>query len=304
MSEWLCQSCWIQTETFHHFYKRVEYIHEQSHYKRSNDCFVVVGGADDVIKEDPEQSASTVETVLDVDLKPVKLEETPESSEQTPVSKHENSSFDYCNDEDDGSSQVSTNDGDDDDDDNDKLWNPSDHEDTDIEDDVKQPSTPSKTGRLTKKEKQDAEIHEIFAMKCDICDNVDISFKTLLEVRKHYREAHNTRGYLVCCGKKFSTRYLIMEHVRRHVNPKAHQCDQCDRVCSNNSALKSHVDAVHGPRDSRTHKCSLCPSSFVTAGGLKNHVLNRHSESGEQFPCDKCDKRWANFSFSSFLLIL
>lgn len=296
MSEWLCQSCWNQTETFHHFYKRVEYIHEQSHCGRSNDWFVIGGGADDVKKEEPEQNVSTLETVLDVDLKSVKLEETSESTEQTIGSKHGSSSFDDCSDDDNGGgSRDSTND-----DNDDELSNATDHEYINIE--GKQPRTSSNPDRLSKKEKEDVQIRENFPMKCNICDDKDVPFTTLLEMRRHYREVHKTRGYLVCCGKKFSTRYHIMEHVLRHVNPKAYQCNQCARVCSSKFALKSHIDAVHGPRDSRTYKCSLCPSSFVKAGVLKRHVLNKHSESGKQFPCDECGKRLERFVFSHFSL--
>ncbi len=282
MSEWLCQSCWIYTETFHNFYERVQRVHEQKHYRRPNDWFAVGGSGDDVIKAEPEPEQS-VSTVLAMDLNSVKFEETTEPSVQTIDSKHESSSSDDCSD--DAGSRYST----DEDDDEDEFSNTADHKETNFKRKLRR--TASDTNRSAKIAKGDAQICEIFSMKCNMCNDVDVQFKTWQEVRNHYRKVHNTDGYLVCCGRKFVTRYLIMEHVLRHLNPTIHQCDQCDKICANKYALKSHMDAAHAPRDTRLYKCSFCPSSFVKAGVLKVHVLNQHSESGEQFPCEKCGKR-------------
>lgn len=282
MSQWLCQSCWNQTETFHLFYKQVECIHEQWNYKRSNDWFVG-GSVANVIKEEPEQIPMTmVTTVLDVNLKSVKSEEVLSTEQAIDRSENGSNSSDECNDYDNvGGSQVSA------DDDDDESWNPTEESN----DGEKKTSTQTKADRLSKIDKEDALIREIFQMKCDICTDVDIPFEKLSEVRKHYRGVHKTNGYLVCCDLKFSTRHLIMEHVRRHVNPEANRCNRCDRNCVNKYALKAHVDAVHGTPESRTFKCDLCPSSFVRSGALRAHVLNRHSESGQQFSCDECGKR-------------
>ncbi|XP_037046655.1 transcription factor grauzone-like [Bradysia coprophila] len=287
MPEWLCQSCWIHTETFHQFYERVLLVNEQKHYRRSNDGFPVVAGDDDVIKTELEDTTSTV---LVLDLNSVKFEET--SSEPPPPtieSKHESSCSDD-NDDNIADSRLSTDDEDNDDDDDYELSGANDAEEV-TKSKTKLRSTSSRRKRTAKIEKQDAQIREIFSMTCNICEDVT-PFNTWMEVRSHYREEHNTSGYLVCCGNKFPTRYLIMEHVLRHINPKAHQCDQCDRVCSNKFALKSHMDNAHAPKDARINKCSSCPSSFVTAGALKKHVLNQHSETGEPFPCDVCGKSY------------
>lgn len=294
MSEWLCQSCWVHTETFHHFYERVLRVHEQKNYVRSNDGYSVVSG--DMIKTELDENPTTV-----VNLVSVKLEEPSEPPPQTIENKHDSSSSDECNDIGDVvDSRLSTDDEDDNDPDYHKLSNDSDSEDDNTK--RKPRPTTSRLKRAAKMEKEDAQIREIFSMKCNICDGVNVQFETWLDARRHYREEHNMSGYLVCCGNKFTTRYLIMEHVLRHINPTQHQCNQCDRICSNKFALKSHIDTAHAPLHSRTNKCSLCPSSFVTAGALRKHVQNKHSETGEQFPCDVCGKRLERcFHLSIFL---
>lgn len=285
MSEWLCQSCWIHTETFHQFYERVLRVHEHKLNRHSNDGFPVVTSGDGAIKT---ELVENVSVVMDLDLSSVKFEETPERTVQPFESEHASSSSDDCDDNNDApDSRLSSSDEDFNEDD--EVSNSTDSEDTNNK--KKTRPTSSKTKRTAKMETEDAQIREIFPMNCNICDDMDAPFKNWLEVRRHYRDVHKTSGYLVCCGNKFSTRYLIMEHVLRHINPKAHQCSQCDRVCSNKFALKSHIESAHAPRDSRTNKCSQCPSSFVTARSLKVHVLNKHSDTGEQYPCDICGKR-------------
>lgn len=250
--------------------------YEQKHYRRSNDWFVVVGNVDGVIKAEPS---------TDVDLNSVKIEEPSEpQSTQTIDIKHASSSSDDGTDNSDVADSILSTD--DEDDDDNELSNA-----TTRENNKAKRKSRSSQARKEKVAKQDEQIREIFSMKCTICKADDVTFATWTEARVHYRKVHKTSGYLMCCDKKFSSRYAILEHVLRHVNPKAYQCSQCDQICSNKFSLKSHIDAAHEPTDTRPHKCSLCPKSFVKAGVLKVHMLNRHPQNDEEFPCDKCGKR-------------
>ncbi|XP_037033934.1 transcription factor grauzone-like [Bradysia coprophila] len=143
--------------------------------------------------------------------------------------------------------------------------------------------------------KENAEIYEWFTMKCDICN--DVTFKTLMDVKRHYRGVHNVRGYLTCCNKKYNTRQQMVAHMRSHTNPNANHCKQCNRSFSTKQSLKNHV-AHHAPLDSRAFKCSLCSSSFAREAILKAHVWNKHtSKNGQKFPCEKCNRSYQS-SFS------
>lgn len=135
----------------------------------------------------------------------------------------------------------------------------------------------------------DAKIYEWFTMKCDICN--DVTFTTLLDMRRHYRIVHKVRGYLTCCNKKYNRRHGMVAHMRSHINPDAYHCEQCDRSFSTKQSLKNHI-AHHVPLDSRAFKCNLCSSSFSREAILKVHVRNKHtSKNGQKFPCDKCNKK-------------
>lgn len=138
------------------------------------------------------------------------------------------------------------------------------------------------------KDDQDKQIREFFSMKCELC--VDVELENLLRVRQHYRKVHQIPGYLTCCGRKFTKRCKILDHIRYHTNPKALRCDECGKVCKDKNSLKLHI-SNHVPMESREYKCNLCTSSFTKPWLLKIHMRSKHtSKTGEDFPCDKCDK--------------
>ncbi len=131
-------------------------------------------------------------------------------------------------------------------------------------------------------------------MKCEICS--DVEFETLKFARRHYRRVHEKKGYIKCkyqdcCDRKFNQRFEILEHIRYHSDPDLYRCALCNKKCKNKISLRKHMDN-HVPLDSREFKCSLCPSSFVKAYLLKNHIeLTHTSKTGDKFPCDKCGKK-------------
>ncbi|XP_037037053.1 zinc finger protein 112-like isoform X2 [Bradysia coprophila] len=138
---------------------------------------------------------------------------------------------------------------------------------------------------------QEAQIRELFAMKCDVCSDI-VNFETLLEVRQHYRKVHKSRGYLICCDKKFYRRIKMMNHVRWHTNSDTYSCNECGKRFSSKYALKLHKE-YHIPYVSRPFKCSLCPSGFVKEVALKVHIQYKHTSTEEgNFACDKCSKRF------------
>lgn len=284
MSEWLCQICWIQTKTFHHFYKRIEFRHGND--SKSN---VIVVRSDEIKQE---RSVSPQALEADLSLVKCELEETEltltcEAMESQ--TKQEGSSFD-CNDDQInflsqyglfGEHLQTSND--------EKVKIDGDDDSSNADNQTPGPDIQLKTYKslsLSEQEEENAQMHEFFNMKCEICP--DVEFETFVAAKKHYRSVHNTRGYLICCGKKIWRRYLIMQHIRRHINPDGIRCDQCGKSLINKYALKKHI-AIHQPVDSRAYKCSLCSSSYTIAGALKRHMEDQHS--GAKFPCDKCDKK-------------
>lgn len=68
LPEWVCEICWIQTKTFHNFYKRLEFRHKN--YSNS----IALVNVDEIKRE---RSVSITEEVLEADLSLVKcIDET------------------------------------------------------------------------------------------------------------------------------------------------------------------------------------------------------------------------------------
>lgn len=157
-------------------------------------------------------------------------------------------------------------------------------------DELNQRSNTQSAGRCKKDTAQeDGRIREFFSMVCEICN--DVEFETFVKAKNHYRNVHNTAGYLSCCGKKFLRRGRVLDHIHRHLNPDAYRCDPCGKRFADKFALKNHIEN-HEPFDSRAHKCSLCSSSFTKASKLAQHERLRHcSEEDKKFHCDKCNKK-------------
>ncbi len=273
MSEWLCQICWIQTKTFHNFYKRIKNRHE-NYLKPTKTA------ACTEIKQERNISPVEAEHTLEADLHHfVKWEkiEPPEPLPDKSIYKEVNSDFEESNEV--GKSEVSDN-----------KHIPSStktvtNDDSPGKSELKDYSLLSQSGR----EVQDTQIREFFNMNCELCS--DVEFATLLKAKQHYRKVHDTQGYIKCCGRKFIKRQHIVQHICNHTNPNAHRCHQCSKSFQDERSLKSHIDN-HVPLDSREYKCRLCRSSFAKASTLKNHVQRKHtSKTGEKFSCDNCGKK-------------
>ena len=66
---------------------------------------------------------------------------------------------------------------------------------------------------------------------------------------------------------------------------KSTYCEICDRVFSNKSSLKRHVDNVH--RQIK-FKCDKCNENFSLKENLKKHIVTTHK--GKKYKCIICSK--------------
>lgn len=74
------------------------------------------------------------------------------------------------------------------------------------------PQTRSKKRSSIEIKKEDEQIREYCKMECEICP---IKFNYFSEVKVHYRDVHNSNGYISCCNKKLFKRVRVLEHILR-----------------------------------------------------------------------------------------
>ena len=119
-----------------------------------------------------------------------------------------------------------------------------------------------------------AEHEGICPYKCDICS---MTFKTAHEFRKHKGTEHSDVAHdCKICGKSFSYRAKLKDHMLRHQEPEF-QCSMCAQRFIYERQLAAH-ERKH--RGEKTYSCTVCSSSFYNSTGLGQHMRGVHKISG------------------------
>ncbi|TMW41556.1 hypothetical protein DOY81_013366, partial [Sarcophaga bullata] len=100
-----------------------------------------------------------------------------------------------------------------------------------------------------------------------------------------------TKGYAMCCGKKFSKKTLLVDHLRVHKDPNYFKCSLCVKTFATRRGLELHADA-HKPRE-RLYNCDECGKSYFKEHVYKRHKLTHIPENEKKFQCSQCEKKYA-----------
>ncbi|KAJ6644122.1 Zinc finger protein [Pseudolycoriella hygida] len=280
LSEFLCQICWNNTKTFHIFYEEVELLQEvywNSIGTAETNCYV------EMIKEEP------IETEINFDLNYVKNEDLKVEAEVIATEMNEEGSGNVASCKQVEIDAIPTKDVE-------KVKLPGRRRTKNgleannkikVKKDKKENSQNSYEYRVNN-DYLDAQLHVYFDMKCDICGD---PFETYRSAQKHYRTAHNMKGYLICCGHKHHRRGRVLDHIQFHLNPSIFSCDQCSRKFATKKALTVHLE-YHEPLSSRPFKCDLCPRSFPRETALNVHKDFLHCP----VKCVECDMSYPSKS--------
>ena len=86
------------------------------------------------------------------------------------------------------------------------------------------------------------------------------------------------------CDKKFTRKFILVEHERIHTGDKPYSCSYCDHKFSRSSALKRHERIHNGDKP---FSCSQCDYKCSTSSNLKQHEMIHTGE--KPFSCSQCD---------------
>lgn len=102
-------------------------------------------------------------------------------------------------------------------------------------------------------------------MKCDSCDNV--TFETFGAGSKHYRDVHDKKFVLMCCGRHFDNRESALRHVGTH--KKLQKSDLT--IDEQNDLFRQYF----------TMKCDICSNvQYDTFLQAKHHYRAVHKRRG------------------------
>lgn len=129
---------------------------------------------------------------------------------------------------------------------------------------------------------------------CDLCD---FSAKYLSQLKVHFLEVHQQDAYLKCCNKVFNRPSKLMDHIRKHINPKLFTCSICNKSLNSQDYLATHIETVHNKVAQigkvLKYPCPKCDRTFSSERRLSNHVL-KHDTDQLEHSCQICEKRFAN----------
>lgn len=78
-------------------------------------------------------------------------------------------------------------------------------------------------------------------VKCHECGE---QFDSFFRVRKHFKRFHpEMKAYLMCCERKFTRRYELLEHLEYHDKSVVHRCQICNngKDYKSASSLRMHI---------------------------------------------------------------
>ncbi|KAH8265164.1 hypothetical protein KR044_010615 [Drosophila immigrans] len=129
---------------------------------------------------------------------------------------------------------------------------------------------------------------------CDLCD---FSAKYLSQLKVHFLEVHQQDAYLKCCNKIFNRPSKLMDHIRKHINPKLFTCSICNKSLNSQDYLATHIETVHNKvaQIGKVLKfpCAKCERTFSSERRLSNHLL-KHDTDQLEHSCQICNKSFAN----------
>ncbi|CAK9811836.1 Zinc finger protein 235 [Anthophora quadrimaculata] len=125
--------------------------------------------------------------------------------------------------------------------------------------------------------------------QCEICNRI---FSNLRLFRIHKRIHYPQVKSWPCetCGKRYSSRNLLEEHINTHTGVRPYVCENCGKDFASKYTYKAHVK-THEIRP-RPYECSQCNKTFLSQQNLNQH--ERTHNGVKEYVCHQCGKAFGS----------
>ncbi|XP_072761012.1 uncharacterized protein [Anoplolepis gracilipes] len=125
--------------------------------------------------------------------------------------------------------------------------------------------------------------------QCEICNRI---FSNLRLFRIHKRIHYPQVKSWPCdtCGKRYSSKNLLEEHMNTHIGVRPYVCGTCNKDFASKYTYKAHVK-THEVRP-RPFECTQCNKTFLNQQNLNQH--ERTHNGVKEHVCHQCGKAFGS----------
>ncbi|KAK4873220.1 hypothetical protein RN001_015249 [Aquatica leii] len=125
--------------------------------------------------------------------------------------------------------------------------------------------------------------------QCEICNRIFSNLR-LFRIHKRMHYPQNKAWKCDTCGKKYSSRNLLDEHINVHTGLRPYICATCGKDFASKYTFKAH-EKTHEVRP-RPFQCQHCNKSFLSQQNLSQH--ERTHLGIKEFSCQLCSKQFGS----------
>ncbi|XP_035268787.1 LOW QUALITY PROTEIN: zinc finger protein 692 [Anguilla anguilla] len=144
--------------------------------------------------------------------------------------------------------------------------------------------------QISGKRKRKATPRDILPCEFDGCGKI---FSSRQYLNHHMKYQHFHQKTFACshpsCGKSFNFKKHLKEHEKLHSNQRDYICEFCARAFRTSSNLIIHRRIHTGEKPLQ---CEVCGFTCRQKASLNWHMRKHDAESGYQFPCEICGRRF------------
>ncbi|XP_034934486.1 zinc finger protein 568-like [Chelonus insularis] len=125
--------------------------------------------------------------------------------------------------------------------------------------------------------------------QCEVCNRIFSNLR-LFRIHKRVHYPQNKSWPCETCGKRYSSKNLLDEHVNNHIGIRPYICETCGKDFASKYTFKAHVK-THEVRP-RPFECLQCNKTFLSQQNLNQHEKTHLGL--KEYICQQCGKAFGS----------